>query len=142
MAVVWVVVAIVFAVAEVLTVALFALFVTVAALGAAVAAWLGLDLLWQGLIFFVIAVAGLLLARPPLMRYLERRRTPALLSGAQEMVGRTAVVIEAIPDSLRPGHVQIMGERWPAVSASGAPVEPGQQVRVVEIRQATLVVAP
>ncbi len=140
--VLWIAVAIVFAVAEVLTVAFFALFVTVAALGAAVAAALGLDILWQAIVFFVLAVVGLLGGRPPLMRYLRRRRAPALASGAQVMIGRTALVTDAISDAHQPGHVQIMGERWPAISADGSPIKAGQQVLVLEIRNATLVVAP
>ncbi len=142
MTVAWVVVAIVFAVAEVLTVALFALFVTVAALGAAVAAALGADLRGQGIVFLALALLGLLLARPPLMRYLHRRQAPAQLAGAQEMIGRTGLVTEPIRGDHRPGHVEIMGESWPAISVDGEPVKAGQQVRVVEIRRATLVVAP
>ena len=141
MTVLWVAVAIVFAVAEMLTLAFFAVFVTVAALGAAIAAALGADLLWQGIVFGALAVLGLVVARPPLLHHLRGRR-PAQLSGAQEMIGRTGVVIDAIRGSHRPGHVEIMGERWPAVSASGEPVKAGQEVRVVEIRRATLVVAP
>jgi membrane protein implicated in regulation of membrane protease activity len=142
MTVLWIVVAIVFAVAEMLTVAFFAVFVTAAALAAAVAAALGADLLAQGIVFFAVAVGGILLARPPLMRYLRRRQEPAQLSGAQEMIGRTGLVTDPIRDGQRPGHVDIMGERWPAVSADGEPLKAGLEVRVVEIRRATLVVAP
>jgi membrane protein implicated in regulation of membrane protease activity len=140
-AVFWIAIAIVFAVAEVLTVAFFALFVTIAALGAAVAAAAGLDIVGQSIVFFVLAVVGLVVGRPPLMRYLRRRRPPALPTGAQVMVGRTALVTDPIPDAHQPGHVQIMGERWPAISADGSPIKAGQQVLVLEIRNATLVVA-
>ena len=142
MAVFWIALAIVFAVAEVLTVAFFALFVAIAALGAAVAAAAGLDIVWQSIVFFVLALVGLVAGRPPLMGYVSRRRAPALASGAQVMIGRTALVTDAIPDAHQPGHVQIMGERWPAVSADGSPIKAGQHVLVLEIRNATLVVAP
>lgn len=142
MTVFWLALAIVFAVAEILTVAFFALFVTIAALGAAAASALGADLLLQGGVFAILAVLGLLLARPPLLRYVRGRQSPAGLSGAQEMIGRTGLVTEAIQGEHRPGHVEIMGERWPAVSADGQPVKAGLEVRVVEIRRATLVVAP
>lgn len=142
MAVLWLAVAILAAVAEVVTVAFFAVFVSIAALGAAAAAAFGLDVLVQAGVFLVLAVLGIAVARPPLLGYLRGRQTPAQLSGAQEMIGRTAVVTEPIRDGHRPGHVDIMGERWPAVSADGQPVKAGQQVRVVDIRRATLVVAP
>ncbi|SRR5581483_4891478 len=143
MVVLWIVVALAFAVVEVMTTALFAVFLAVAAVGAAAAAWLGWGLLVQGAVFFVLAVAGVAVARPPLLRYLARRRIVVpTLSGAQEMIGRTAVVTEPIPGANQPGHVEIMGERWPAVSADGNPVKEGREVTVVDIRRATLVVAP
>lgn len=139
----WIVVALAFAVGEVLTTGFFALFLTVAAIGAAVAAVFGLDLLVQGIVFAVLAVAGILVARPPLMAWARRRHRggPVVLSGAQEMIGRTGLVIDSIKGAHQAGHVKIMGERWPAVTADGSPVKEGAEVRVVDIRDATLVVS-
>ena len=139
----WIVLALAFAVAEVVTLALFAVFLVVAALGAGVAAAVGGDVLWQGFTFFVLALAGLILARPLLMRYLERRRAGPTVSGAQEMIGSVGIVTDEVAGALKPalGHVRIMGERWPAVSADDSVLETGREVEVVEIRGATLVVA-
>ena len=144
MAFFWIVVALAFAVAEVVTTALFAAFLVVAALGAALAAALGGDYLWQGFVFFVLAVAGIALARPPLMRYLGRRRAGSTASGAMEMIGAVGVVTDDIRGSLESerGHVRIMGERWPAISVDDSALEAGREVAVVDIRGATLVVAP
>lgn len=143
MIVFWIVLALAFAVAEVVTLALFAVFLVVAALGAAATAWFGADLLWQGFAFFVLAVGGIFLARPLLMRYLERRRAGPTVSGAQEMIGSVGVVTDDVGGALEQarGHVRIMGERWPAVSADDTRLAAGREVAVVEIRGATLVVA-
>jgi membrane protein implicated in regulation of membrane protease activity len=129
-------------IAEMLTLAVFAAFGAVAAVAAAIAAALGADILVQGIVFAVVAIGGVVLARPPLMRYLARRKEPVLLSGAAGMVGQTAVVVDTVNGPQQPGHVQIQGEKWLAVSADGSPLEPGRTVNVVEIRQTTLVVAP
>ena len=139
----WVVAALAFAVGEVVTLGFFALFLSIAAIGAAVAAGLGASLLVQGIVFAVLAVGGVLLARPPLLRWVQHRNraTSATLSGAQEMIGRTGLVIEAIKGPHQGGHVKIMGERWPAITADGSPVKEGAEVRVVDIRNATLVVS-
>ncbi|HEX6350425.1 MAG TPA: NfeD family protein [Candidatus Dormibacteraeota bacterium] len=139
----WVVVALAFAAGEVVSLAFFAVFLTLAALGAAAAAAMGGDLLVQGLVFTVLAVGGVVLARPPLLRWMHYRyrATPATLSGAQEMIGRTGLVTDAIKGGHQTGHVKIMGERWPAVTADGSQVREGAEVRVVEIRNATLVVS-
>ena len=139
----WIVLALAFAVAEVVTLALFAVFLVVAALGGALAAGLGGDLLWQGFAFFVLAIGGIFVARPLLMRYLERRRAGPTVSGAQEMIGTVGVVTDDVRGALAAarGHVRIMGERWPAVSADDSTLKAGREVEVVDIRGATLVVA-
>ena len=144
MAFFWLVVAIAFIVAEIVTLAFFAAFFAVAALGGALVAALGGDFLAQGLVVLVIAVGGIALARPPLMRYLMRRRQGATVSGAQELVGKPGVVSDRIAGAAdhERGHVRIMGETWLAVSADGSPIEADQEVRVVDIRRATLVVEP
>ena len=139
----WILVALAFAVGEVLTTAFFALFLTIAAIGAAAAAALGLDLLVQAILFAALSVLGILVARPPLMAWAQRRYhgAPIVLSGAQEMIGRTGLVTDSIKGAHQAGHVKIMGERWPAITADGSPVKEGAEVRVVEIRDATLVVS-
>ncbi|HEX6547517.1 MAG TPA: NfeD family protein [Candidatus Dormibacteraeota bacterium] len=143
MAYVWLVIAIAFLVAEVATLAMFAIFVTVAALGAAAAAAVGESLISQSVVFFLLAVLGIFVARPLLLRYLRHRQSRVpVLSGAQEMIGRTAVVTDPIGGPTAAGHVRIMGEQWRAVSADGSPLSTGQEVQVVEIRNTTLVVAP
>ncbi len=143
MVIFWVVVALAFAVGEMVTLAFFAAFLCLAALGAAVAAAAGGDLPIQGIVFTVVAVGGVVLARPPLLRWMHYRyrATPATLSGAQEMIGRTGLVTDPIKGGQQTGHVKIMGERWPAVTADGSPVREGAEVRVVDIRNATLVVS-
>ena len=139
----WVVAALAFAVGEMVTLGFFALFLAVAAAGSAVAAALRANLLVQGLVFAVLAVGGVLVARPPLLRWVHYRRrgTGATLSGAEEMIGRTGLVTESIKGPHQGGHVKIMGERWPAITADGSPVKEGAEVRVVEIRNSTLVVS-
>ena len=77
----WVIVAIAFAVAEVLTVAFFAVFLTIGALGAAVGSLLGFGLLVQAIVLGVLGVAGIMIARPFLVERLHIGR-PALRSGA------------------------------------------------------------
>jgi membrane protein implicated in regulation of membrane protease activity len=136
----WIAVALIFAIVEVATVGLFAAFIALGAVAAAVAAFLGFDLLVQAVALAIVAVAGIVVARPPLLRYLQARRRPELLSGAAAMVGRITVVVDPIPGPDGRGHVRIAGEDWPARSRDGQPVPAGVSVRVVAIHGATLVV--
>ena len=136
MAIAWVVAAVVFAIVEVATVAFYSAFLGVGALGAAVAAALGFNLVVQAVVFLAFSIAGVLVVRPLIIR----RRAPALVSGAGGLVGQTGVVVEAIKGAHDHGHVKIGGESWPAVSIDGANIDAGTTVWVVEIRGATLVV--
>jgi membrane protein implicated in regulation of membrane protease activity len=116
-------------------------FITLGALASAIAAYFGLGLTEQVIVFAVVSVLGIVAARPPLMSYLRRRQTPELLSGAQSMVGKEALVVDAIKSQHEPGHVLVAGENWPAVSEDGEPVPKGTTIRIVGLRQATLVVS-
>ena len=140
MAIVWLVVALVFAVVEVATAVLLGAFFTLGALAAAVAAFLGAGVVTQAIVFAVVSVLGLVIARPPLMAYLRTRRGPETRSGAYAMIGQTAVLIDPIRGPHDRGHVRIAGEEWLALTRDGTPVEEGATVRVVEIKGATLLV--
>jgi membrane protein implicated in regulation of membrane protease activity len=142
LALLWLGVAIAFAVGEMLTLAFYAVFITVGALAAALAAALGFDLPVQVIVFAVASILGVFAARPPLMHYLERRHAPDVLSGAQGMIGQDAMVVDDIRSRHEPGHVRVMGENWPAVPEDGAAIPAGTTIRIVGLRQATLVVSP
>jgi membrane protein implicated in regulation of membrane protease activity len=137
----WVIVAIVFAVAEVMTVAFFAVFITIGALAAAVVSLLGFGLLVQAIVLGVIGVAGIMVARPFLVERLHMGR-PALRSGADSMVGQQAVLLEPILGVGQPGHVKIAGELWPALTEDGSPVAASTLVVVTALRSTTLIVRP
>src|SRR6202171_6877842 len=114
----WIIVAIAFAVAEVMTVAFFAVFITIGALAAAVVSLLGFGLLVQAIVLGVIGVVGILAARPFLVERLHIGRR-ALRSGAESMVGQQALLTEPILGLGQPGHVKIAGESWAALTADG-----------------------
>ncbi|MFY9615159.1 MAG: NfeD family protein [Candidatus Dormiibacterota bacterium] len=137
----WLAIALAFGVAEVVTTAFYAIFIVIGALAAAISAQLGAPLPVQVIVFAVVSIAGVVLARPSLLRYLARRRAPELLSGAESMIGQEAPVIDDIEGRHHPGHVRIAGESWPAVSDDGERIPAGSVVKVIALRQATLVVS-
>jgi membrane protein implicated in regulation of membrane protease activity len=135
----WILVAVAFAVAEVMTVAFFAIFITIGALAAAIVSLLGFGLLVQAIVLGIIGVVGILLARPFLVERLHIGR-PTLRSGADSMVGQQAVLLEPILGVGQPGHVKIAGELWPALTDDGSPVPVNTLVVVTALRSTTLIV--
>src|ERR1700694_1023132 len=132
----WIIVAIAFAVAEVMTVAFFAVFMTVGALAAALLSLLGIDLCVQAL---GMGVLGVFAARPCFAerQHIARR---ALRSGADSMVGQQALLLEPILGVGQPGHVKIAGESWPALTEDGSPLPATTPVIVTAIRSTVLIV--
>ena len=138
MVIAWIAFALAMALVEVASVAFYAAFLALGAGAAAVAALAGGNVFVQAGLFLVIALVGILVVRPSIMR----RRGPHLVSGARGMIGQVGVVVETIKDEHFAGHIQIAGERWPAVSADGSPIAVDESVTVTEIRGSTLVVSP
>ena len=137
--IVWLIVAIALAAAEVVTTTLAFGLVAGGALAAAIAGALGASLPWQFAAFVLASLAGLVLVRPVVMRHL--RRTPSLRSGTAALVGQTAYVLADItPHS---GRVRIGGEEWSARPYDELSVIlAGSTVEVLQIKGAMALVHP
>jgi membrane protein implicated in regulation of membrane protease activity len=140
-AVVWLILAAILGVAEILTLTAALGLLAVAALAAAGAAALGLDVLWQGVTFAVVAVAGLVGIRPLVKRQLRPKFGPQHKFGVAALVGRQARVVQEVTGHA--GRVRIGGEEWSARAYDETLVIPaGATVDVIEIEGATALVYP
>jgi membrane protein implicated in regulation of membrane protease activity len=113
------------------------------ALGAAVAALLGILGVGVGLsaIAFLISSGIVFAALRPVARR-HRRLPPSIRTGAAALIGRHAMVLERIANDEGVGCVRIEGgEVWTARSYDEDEViDVGERVEVVEIRGATALV--
>lgn len=92
----------------------------------------------QGVVFAVSSVLLLLLARPPLRRYVESKRGDAP-SYLESLPGTKATVLRSVSGGT--GRVLIGGEEWSARTPyDGAPIAVGVEVTIVEIDGAVAVV--
>lgn len=135
--VLWVILAAVLAIGEVLTLAFLFGLLALAAVAAGVVAALGAGLVVQFIVFIAASLASLALIRPIAKRHL---RTPAQLrTGTAALVGARGVVIERVDDLS--GQVKIGGETWTARAyMDGQVIEPGTRVEVAKIEGATALV--
>jgi membrane protein implicated in regulation of membrane protease activity len=137
--IVWLVVAAVLGVAEVLTTTLAFGLVAAAAAVAAVVGGLGGGVPFQLGAFAVAAAAGLGVVRPIALRHIKQ--PPMLRTGAAALVGRSGRVLEEVSDQA--GQVRIGGEVWSARSYDESQVIPvGSTVDVFAIEGATALVHP
>ena len=137
--IVWLVLAALLAVAEVMTTTLALGLLAVAAVVAAIVGGVGLGLPFQIAAFAVAAGAGLGVVRPLAVRHI--RQPPVLRTGTAALVGRSAIVIEEVTPLA--GRVRIGGEVWSARSYDEAQVIPvGFTVDVFAIEGASALVHP
>ena len=138
--IVWLIVAAVLGVAELLTMTFAFGLIAVAAVVAAVVGAFHIDLPLQLAAFVVAAGAGLGFVRPVAIRHLKQ--PPALRSGVAALVGRSAIVLEEVNE--QSGRVRIDGEEWssrPYLDDSLV-IPVGTKVDVMQIKGATALVYP
>jgi membrane protein implicated in regulation of membrane protease activity len=138
--VVWIIVACVLGIGEVVTQGFFlAPFAAGAAL-AAITDAVGLGGAASGVVFLVSSLLFLAFLRPVARRHV--RMPPQLRTGTAALVGRHGVVLERIANHEGVGCVRIDGEVWTARAYDDDQViEAGASVQVMDIRGATALVS-
>jgi membrane protein implicated in regulation of membrane protease activity len=137
--IVWLVLAAVLGVAEIMTTTLAFGLIAVGAVVAGVVGVAGAGLPFQLIAFGVASAAGLGVVRPIAVRHIKQ--PPLLRTGTSALVGRSAKVVEEITDD--GGKVRIGGELWSARPYDESQVIPvGSTVDVFAIEGATALVHP
>jgi membrane protein implicated in regulation of membrane protease activity len=136
--VIWAIVAVGFAIGEVLTPGLFWLGpIALAAVLAAVAAAVGLGAGVQLVVFILASIATLGILRPIARAHLKMPH--ALRTGTAALVGARGLVLDRT--DAHGGRVKIGGEIWSARTFDETQViEPGTSVEIVKIEGATALV--
>jgi membrane protein implicated in regulation of membrane protease activity len=137
--IVWLIVAAVLGVAELLTTTLAFGLIAAAAVVAAVIGTFDLGLPLQLAAFVVAAGAGLGFVRPIALRHIKH--PPALRTGTAALVGRSAIVLQEVTE--HSGRIRIGGEEWSSRAYDESLVIPvGAKVDVMQIDGATALVYP
>ena len=136
---IWLGLLVLFGILEAATVALVSLWFMAGSLAALIAALCGAGLPVQVGVF--LAVSALLLAclRPLVRRYVTPRITA---TNADSVIGKVAVVTEAVDNIAAQGAVKVGGVVWTARSSTERPIPAGTQVRVDRIEGVKLFVTP
>nr|WP_240942399.1 NfeD family protein [Planosporangium thailandense] len=135
----WLVVAVVFGIAEVFTGTFVLLMLAAGALAAAVTAAADGELWAQGLVFALVSALALVVVRPAIKRHLDTGGGTEAQIGLAAIEGSTGIVLERVDADH--GLIKIEGELWRARSFDGTEAyEPGERVRVIEVKGATVMV--
>ena len=135
----WLVLAVIFLIAEVFTVGFFLFCFGVGAAVAAGAAYLGAPPLVQFGAFLAASAATLVGVRP-LVNRLSNPDTHTV--GIDRVLGQSGIVLETIDPARGCGVVRVGHERWSADAADGVPIAGGAAVVVVGVEGTHLQVRP
>ena len=130
MTIFWLVLMILFLVAEGATAAITTIWFAVGALAAMLAAFFGAELWLQITLFVVVSVGMLLALRPLLKKYITPKK---LRTNVDSVIGSQGLVLEPIDNLAGTGRVKLGGMEWSARSENGEPIETGTIVKVEKI---------
>ncbi len=137
--VIWLIVAVVFAVAEVINLSFYLFPFAIGAAGAGIVDLAGGPAAASWITFVVLTGVSFGVVRPIARRHINM--PPQLRTGTAALIGRTAIVTERIVNDDAVGKVRIDGEVWSARAYDEDKVlEPGTRVHVMEIRGAMALV--
>ena len=135
----WLLLMVVFAAAEAVTVGLTSIWFTAGSLAALVAALLGGALWIQITLFLAVSLLCLVAVRPLAKKHLNNRVEP---TNADRVIGAEAQVTQDIDNIHGKGTVIIRGMTWSARSEDGKTIPAGTLVRVLRIEGVKVFVEP
>ena len=131
----WLILAIIFTVAEIFTAGFFLICFGIGAAAAAIIAFFGFGSLVQFGAFLAGSSVALALLRPFALRVSGSQPNTV---GIDRVVGHKAIVLETIDPAKGRGVVRVGSERWSADAVEGVVIEAGAAVEVVDVAGAHL----
>ena len=129
----WLALIIIFIVIEIATVALTSIWLVAFLLN-----FIGVDLSWQIVAFFVVSVILMVFTRPFAKKYINKDRTK---TNYEEVIGKTVKVTEKIDDLNETGTAVYNGQEWTARAKNPTDIfEAGSFVKVVDVMGVKLIV--
>lgn len=126
--VVWFITALILLIVELFTASFGVVCFSFGAAAAGVASYCGLSTIWQLFIFSAVSFIAFVFVRPFVLRFLLKKKDE-VLTNADAIVGRIAVVTEEINPDKNTGRVKIDGDDWKAEASDIISV--GEKVEVV-----------
>ena len=138
-AITWLILMVVFLLAESATVALVSSWFAVGSLVALIASLLNAPVWLQVTLFLLVSCAALAMLRPLVRKFI----TPKVVkTNVEAIIGKQGPVITAIDNVAATGQIKLGAMEWSARSTSGEPIAVGTLVKVDRIEGVKVFVSP
>lgn len=138
-AMIWLVLTVIFLIAEAATVTVISLWFAAGALAAMAAALLGGGIWLQAAVFLAVSAIALTALRPLVRKYLTPKLTA---TNVDSIIGSVGIVTAPIDNIASAGQIKLNGMEWTARSTSGKPIQAGIRVTVDRIEGVKAFVSP
>lgn len=135
--VVWLVIFLVLLIIEIFTLGLTTIWFAIGALGAFITTLFNAGIVVQVLVFIIISLFTLIITRPIAVKYFSKSN---LKTNVEGIIGRYAVVTEAIVDGNSNGKAELDGEVWIARSQDGSYIQIDETVEIMAVEGVKLIV--
>ena len=138
-AIIWLLLMVVFLIAEASTVTLVSLWFAAGALAAMAASLMGGGIWLQVIVFLAVSTVLLTALRPLVRKFITPKLTA---TNVDSVIGTVGLVTAPIDNVTASGQVKLGGMEWTARSTSGVPITEGTRVRVDKIEGVKVFVSP
>ncbi len=136
---IWLILAGIFVIGEVLTSGFLIFWFSLGSLITMVVSFFVPDITIQTAIFLISSVI-LILATKPLVK--KFANTETIKTNAQSIIGKKGLVTKDINSIKATGQVKIEGELWSAIGINDMEIKKGTEVEVVELKGVKVIVTP
>lgn len=133
----WLIVIVVMAIIEIITLGLTTIWFAGGALVAFLANLFGAGLPVQIVLFIVVSFLLLAFTRPFAVKYINKGKVP---TNAESLIGKSAIVLEEINNLKAQGAASVNGQEWTARSVEDTVIAKDTVVEIVEIKGVKLMV--
>tara|TARA_B100000965_G_C19026002_1_gene513118 strand:- start:60 stop:530 length:471 start_codon:yes stop_codon:yes gene_type:complete len=134
--IVWIIVAVIFAIVEAATFGLTTIWFAIGALVAMLAAFVGAGIMGQIFVFLIASAILIYFTRPVAKKYLKIGSTR---TNVNSIIGLVGIVTKTIKP-FNTGQVKVAGQIWTAKSLDNGEIEEGKQVNVIKVEGVKLIV--
>jgi len=138
-AIIWLLLMVVFLIAEASTVTLVSLWFAAGALAAMAASLMGGGIWLQVIVFLAVSTVLLTALRPLVRKFITPKLTA---TNVDSVIGSVGLVTAPIDNVAASGQVKLGGMVWTARSTSGDPIPQGVRIRVDKIEGVKVFVSP
>ncbi|RME79014.1 MAG: NfeD family protein [Planctomycetota bacterium] len=135
----WIVAAIVLAIAEIFIPGFAVMCFAVGALVSGILSYLNFDIITQWAAFCVASLVFAITLRPLLLKFVYKK-TEDSKTNVDALIGKRAKVVKEIPGNMEKGRVLVDGQEWSAISQIDLPIPEGQTVIIEKVDGNKLIV--